>query len=46
VFRQYDSESLCDQLLNAGLPAGPVQSIDKALTNTHTIQRVPSSAAT
>ena len=30
---------MCDPLLNAGLPAGPVQSIDKALTNTHTIQR-------
>jgi crotonobetainyl-CoA:carnitine CoA-transferase CaiB-like acyl-CoA transferase len=39
VFRQYDSEPLCDRLLNAGLPAGPVQSIDKALTNAHTIHR-------
>jgi crotonobetainyl-CoA:carnitine CoA-transferase CaiB-like acyl-CoA transferase len=39
VFRQYDSDPLCDRLLNAGLPAGPVQSIDKALTNAHTIHR-------
>jgi crotonobetainyl-CoA:carnitine CoA-transferase CaiB-like acyl-CoA transferase len=39
VFRQYDTEPLCDRLLNAGLPAGPVQSIDKALTNAHTIHR-------
>jgi crotonobetainyl-CoA:carnitine CoA-transferase CaiB-like acyl-CoA transferase len=39
VFCQYDSEPLCDRLLNAGLPAGPVQSIDKALTNAHTVHR-------
>jgi crotonobetainyl-CoA:carnitine CoA-transferase CaiB-like acyl-CoA transferase len=39
VFGQYDSEPLCDRLLNAGLPAGPVQSIDKALTNAHTVHR-------
>ena len=26
-------------MLNAGLPAGPVQSIDKALTNAHTRHR-------
>ena len=39
VFNQYDSEPLCDRLLNAGLPAGPVQSIDKALTNAHTVHR-------
>jgi formyl-CoA transferase len=39
VFRQYDAEPLCDRLLNAGLPAGPVQSIDKALTNAHTVHR-------
>ena len=39
VFHQYDTEPLCDRLLNAGLPAGPVQSIDKALTNAHTLHR-------
>jgi formyl-CoA transferase len=39
VFKQYDAEPLCDRLLNAGLPAGPVQSIDKALTNAHTVHR-------
>lgn len=39
VFSQYDAEPLCDRLLNAGLPAGPVQSIDKALTNAHTVAR-------
>ncbi len=39
VFRQHDREPLCDRLLNAGLPAGPVQSIDQALTNAHTIYR-------
>jgi formyl-CoA transferase len=30
---------LCDRLLAAGLPAGPVQSIDQALTSAHTIHR-------
>ena len=39
VFKQHDAEPLCDRLLNAGLPAGPVQSIDKALTNAHTKYR-------
>ena len=39
VFKQYDCEPLCDRLLNAGLPAGPVQSIDKALTSPHTVHR-------
>jgi formyl-CoA transferase len=39
VFSQYDSDPLCDRLLNAGLPAGPVQSIDTALTNAHTVHR-------
>ena len=28
VFSQHDAEPLCDRLLAAGLPAGPVQSID------------------
>ena len=32
VFSQHDAEPLCDRLLAAGLPAGPVQSIDQALT--------------
>ncbi len=39
VFAQHDVEPLCDRLLNAGLPAGPVQGIDKALTNAHTKHR-------
>jgi crotonobetainyl-CoA:carnitine CoA-transferase CaiB-like acyl-CoA transferase len=39
VFCQHDAEPLCDRLLAAGLPAGPVQSIDKALTNAHTVHR-------
>jgi formyl-CoA transferase len=39
VFSQHDAESLCDRLLAAGLPAGPVQSIDTALTNAHTVHR-------
>ncbi len=39
VFSQHDSEPLCDRLLAAGLPAGPVQGIDKALTNAHTLAR-------
>jgi formyl-CoA transferase len=30
---------LCNRLLAAGLPAGPVQSIDQALTNAHTVHR-------
>ncbi|UYO39785.1 CoA transferase [Rhodopseudomonas palustris] len=39
VFSQHDAVPLCDRLLNAGLPAGPVQSIDKALTSPHTAYR-------
>ncbi|KIZ37995.1 MULTISPECIES: CaiB/BaiF CoA-transferase family protein [Rhodopseudomonas] len=39
VFSQHDAEPLCDRLLAAGLPAGPVQSIDKALTSAHTAHR-------
>jgi formyl-CoA transferase len=31
VFKHFDREPLCDRLLAAGLPAGPIQSIDKAL---------------
>ncbi|MGO4713655.1 CaiB/BaiF CoA transferase family protein [Bradyrhizobium sp. 2TAF24] len=39
VFRQHDTEPLCDRLLSAGLPAGPVQSIDKALEGAHVAHR-------
>jgi formyl-CoA transferase len=39
VFSQHDAESLCDRLLAAGLPAGPVQSIDQALTSRHAVHR-------
>jgi formyl-CoA transferase len=39
VFSQHDAEPLCNRLLAAGLPAGPVQSIDQALTNAHTVHR-------
>ena len=39
VFSQYEAEPLCDRLLAAGLPAGPVQSIDQALTNAHAVHR-------
>jgi formyl-CoA transferase len=31
VFQHLEREPLCDRLLAAGLPAGPIQSIDKAL---------------
>ena len=37
VFSQHEAEPLCNRLLAAGLPAGPVQKIDQALTNPHTI---------
>src|ERR1700689_5967974 len=36
VFSQHDAEPLCDRLLAAGLPAGPVQSTAQALTSAHT----------
>ncbi len=39
VFCQHEAEPLCDRLLAAGLPAGPVQSIDKALTSAHASYR-------
>jgi formyl-CoA transferase len=39
VFAQHEAEPLCNRLLAAGLPAGPVQKIDQALTNPHTIYR-------
>jgi crotonobetainyl-CoA:carnitine CoA-transferase CaiB-like acyl-CoA transferase len=39
VFSRHDAGPLCDRLLAAGLPAGPVQSVDQALTNAHTVHR-------
>lgn len=39
ILAQHDSAPLCERLLGAGLPAGPVQSIDKALANAHTKHR-------
>ena len=39
VFSQQDTEPLCDRLLSAGLPAGPVQAIDKALQSPHVAHR-------
>jgi crotonobetainyl-CoA:carnitine CoA-transferase CaiB-like acyl-CoA transferase len=39
VFSQHDAEPLCNRLLAAGLPAGPVQSIDQALTSPHAAYR-------
>ena len=39
VFSGQDAGPLCDRLLAAGLPAGPVQSIDQALTSAHTVHR-------
>jgi formyl-CoA transferase len=38
-FRKHARESLCDRLLAAGLPAGPIQSIDKALESAHSKHR-------
>jgi crotonobetainyl-CoA:carnitine CoA-transferase CaiB-like acyl-CoA transferase len=39
VFSQYEAEPLCNRLLAAGLPAGPVQRIDQALTSAHALHR-------
>jgi crotonobetainyl-CoA:carnitine CoA-transferase CaiB-like acyl-CoA transferase len=39
VFSQHDAEPLCDRLLAARLPAGPVQAIDTALASAHTVHR-------
>src|SRR5947209_3635501 len=39
VFSQYEAEPLCNRLLAAGLPAGPVQRIDRALTSDHAAHR-------
>src|SRR5207237_10731776 len=38
VFAQHDAGPLCDRLLAAGLPAGPVQSIGRALTSARAVQ--------
>jgi formyl-CoA transferase len=39
ILQEHDSEPLCRRLLAAGLPAGPVQSIDKALAGPHVKHR-------
>lgn len=39
ILKDHDSEPLCRRLLAAGLPAGPVQSIDKALQRAHQASR-------
>ena len=39
VFAQQEAGPLCNRLLAAGLPVGPVQKIDQALTNDHTLHR-------
>ncbi len=39
ILKDLDSEPLCRRLLAAGLPAGPVQSIDKALSSEHVRHR-------
>jgi formyl-CoA transferase len=39
VFKDFDRDPLCDRLLAAGLPAGPIQSIDKALESPHSKAR-------
>ena len=36
---EHEGEPLCDRLLAAGLPAGPVQKIDQALNSEHTKHR-------
>src|SRR5256886_6666309 len=36
VFARHEAEPLCNRLLAAGLPAGPGQKNDQALTNQHT----------
>lgn len=39
VFRTLEREPLCDRLLAAGLPAGPIQDVDKALNGAHSAHR-------
>jgi formyl-CoA transferase len=39
ILKEHDSEPLCRKLLAAGLPAGPVQSIDKTLASEHVKHR-------
>ncbi len=39
ILKDHDAEPLCRRLLAAGLPAGPVQGIDKALASEHVEHR-------
>ena len=39
ILKNHDIEPLCRRLLDAGLPAGPVQGVDQALTSPHTAHR-------
>jgi crotonobetainyl-CoA:carnitine CoA-transferase CaiB-like acyl-CoA transferase len=39
IFSQHEAEPLCNRLLAAGLPAGPVQKIDQALKSAHAVYR-------
>jgi crotonobetainyl-CoA:carnitine CoA-transferase CaiB-like acyl-CoA transferase len=39
VLRQYESEPLCRALMAAGVPAGPVHTVDQALNHPHTAHR-------
>ncbi|MFZ5735156.1 MAG: CaiB/BaiF CoA transferase family protein [Pseudomonadota bacterium] len=39
ILKQHDAAAICQRLLAAGLPAGPVQSIDKVLANPHVAHR-------
>ena len=36
---QYDSAPLCEKLMAAGVPAGPVQTVDQSLRHAHTAHR-------
>ena len=39
AIEQFDSAPLCAQLMAAGVPAGPVQTVDQALQHPHTAHR-------
>ena len=39
VFAAEDGHALCDRLIRAGVPAGPVLHVDEALTSAHTAAR-------
>jgi formyl-CoA transferase len=39
VFRTLDGHALCDRLIRAGLPAGPVLAVDEAMAAPHTAAR-------